>query len=1006
MTTHRNTNASAWQSSASSLSTTINYTAGKSNRKAIACAVSRTGYPANTPAYNGAAMAPVDGASINARGWYLCAYELAGFDTGNRTISLSLGGTHSNCCLFVIAADTDSATPIYVRDVGLGDGASAMPTLVALLDSADADLLVGFGAVVDTELDGEAYTVQGGSLTLRTARGDSSDYAAASGTAAGSDGEVAAFLGIQNTNVSDWAMLAVSLADSEAGGPAAELEGDAAAQAGATGQMEAQAAALEGAAAGQASAAGALAADVPAGTVTFDCAVGTVGVATRGVDYDGADAASPGFRLQWDYSLDGGSTWAGWQDTGVDAARMLMDTPAALGGAWAPGSVITLKLRAANDAGAGAASGPKKFRLHQVWHRPGVALFAPNATTGHAAAGYDVTPQETLSGPLSTGGTDRLVLAFQDTAYGRPEASPDTYIHDFLYDDALATKVLSYYCPSGRRGAYAGGTELFFLADPPTGQHTARFEWVSPTIERSTWIAVWAVQRAHQADPIASTKARLLPAASLYPGIDDESQYDEAYDFFDDSSYQSLHVRDVPASYDELILSCNGTYGQTSVSGGGSDANEFGEAGVAGANWGSHTGSPPRNTAHLPYDTHLVPFVGCGAGAEDTVRVAAYDVGQVPATMPLHRQWWHESVNQGWGAIVGVAIRPSPNMIHTLSAPLARTTGVTWQCYSECNHGRVLVAITAQSDPEPTALQIQQHLETGSSGYAGTFLLLDAREMAEGEVAATGGTVSDSTGAVAAGARRLSAAYEPQQGFLGGTGDLGASIHLDIDVQEPIELAGGAVTITLGGASFTTEVRMIGAAGGVVTADGVLSTQTRFSGAALAQALAATLMTTGIPVIGAAQGLAAAGAAITLQIRMAGGAVVAAVVTGDLTAGGTGMSGGAQSSAFGAAALSTGIPVVGAALVVASVDGTLISPTPLEGVAASVTAGLGSLDTAITLQGEALTQVLGGGDFTVYVRFAAGALALAAAGGILAGSIYAPTPERTWDIEGEERVWE
>lgn len=514
----------------------------------------------------------------------------------------------------------------------------------------------------------------------------------------------------------------------------------------------------------------------PIGDLTFDCAAGHNALAIRGIAYDGGDETSSGFKLQYNTSTDGGDNWDGWTDFDDDYQYYLEDTPQGIGGSWSAGDVITVKLRAVNDSGNGDETAPQSYKLHETWHRTGARRYNPSTTVGFAAAGYDVTTVSTMSGPLTTGGTDRLVLAFHDTAYGEPVSDPDTYLHDFSYAGDAAVKHRTYFDPSGRRGPYAGGDELFYLTNPDTGQNTGQFTWTNPTSgQRSTWMVVTALELIEQNSPIAATKMRMATGAqsnSAYPGISDGYQQDATYDNYDDSQYMSLHVRDVPASYDELILSFNGTYGQSDYTG-ATDQNEFGEAGTTGASWSSQTSSGPRNVVKTPYDSNLVPYAGCGAGAEDYVRAAAYLPGTIPSDMPLHIQRWKESVEEGWGAIMAVVLRPSPNMISSLSVTSASTGSINWQCTTKCNHSSVMLAVYDDADPDPTAQQLWDEIYGAGSDYSGTLLIVDEHALTNGDVSATGGTISDSLAGLAFGDYKLAAAYVNWQGQVNPTNNLG-----------------------------------------------------------------------------------------------------------------------------------------------------------------------------------------------------------------------------------------
>ncbi len=958
----------------------------------------------------------------------------------------------------------------------------------ATCDSTSGQIAVGLAFTFDVGAYGEGYVASlTGSGNTNTAQDGDGNRGVTQGTLAVSGASVAATCLTNNSsgNTTGYAFV-VSLTDAGGGGAAAELEGDAAATATATGDLDtgiplsgaaagaatasgdialpgaalegdaaAESAAagdldtgipLSGSAAAQATATGGLAGDPPEGEVTFDCAVGHDALALRNMSYDGADTGSGGFRLQYAYAINAGS-YSAWQD-------MTLGSYAGFAWSWyltgqwpfqfnddgdpfTPGDKISVKMRAANDGGSGLPSDEKTFRLHEDWHRTGTKRYKPSAGVGHAAAMWDVVATNPIQGPLTTAGTDCAVFAGTSVAYGAAGDDPeDALVHTFSYDGVQATKLWSY--PSAPasgdtlrdENGGCGGTEGFIITAADgfaVGAKTARFDWVDPTDARSLAFCVQAMSFVHQASPIASFKTRKAPVDYVEvdaPVAGVNIALDATYDDQVENSNYNFHNPDIPASYDELILSYHETYGSIDTDAtSGSVANSPGQA---SSGWtGGGATSPRRLHDHNPMSptTNLTYHCGAGAGQEDYNGLALWDDGAIPQSMPLHTQRYYYGLIHDWGSITGIAIRPSPNMVHTPSAPIANTSAIGWQCTSECNHGRILVAVTAQSDPEPTGPQVQSQINNASSDYSGTFLLVDAKTLSEGDVAATGGTVTDAAAGVTVGARRLTLVYESQQAFEGGTADLATPVHLNITVTEAAQLegaaagqasssgalttalplAGAAVTLTTANGSITTAIQAAGLAVGIVTSDGVLTTQTRLGGAALVEAVATALASTGIPLQGVAELLADANAGLSIQIRFEGEATNEALAAGNLTVASDLMAD-AVAAAAAAGTVTTGIPIEGAALVVASADGGLDGAIAIEGAAASISAALGSLDASIILRGDAALQALAGADLDAYIRFAGGALAQAAATGALAGTAYTPSPTRTLAIPAEVRV--
>lgn len=167
-------------------------------------------------------------------------------------------------------------------------------------------------------------------------------------------------------------------------------------------------------------------------------------------------------------------------------------------------------------------------------------------------------------------------------------------------------------------------------------------------------------------------------------------------------------------------------------------------------------------------------FAGDGnVGQQVAISVADFD--DCAPSFPLHDQVWRNltSFNAYWASGYAIALRPSPNMISSLSVTSASTGSINWQCAIECNHSSVMLAVYDDADPDPTAQQLWDEIYGTGSDYSGTLLIVDEHALASGDVSATGGTISDSLAGLAFGDYKLAAAYVNWQGQVNPTNNLG-----------------------------------------------------------------------------------------------------------------------------------------------------------------------------------------------------------------------------------------
>lgn len=540
----------------------------------------------------------------------------------------------------------------------------------------------------------------------------------------------------------------------------------------------------------------------PAGDITgFDCAVGTNALAVRNVIYDGSDKTSSGFEVQWRAAVNGGS-YGSWTSSGEPNA--VNNWPFQIGGSWSPGDIITVQLRTSNDAGLGSSSAELSFKLHESWHRTGVKPGYTVGTTlgtskGYAANGWDVVAPTHYEGTLTvpSGAQDSAVFVALDTSYAQPN-NEIGWTNDVTYNGTPVTKIISHgeISPGVTEGAGIrregdGGFEAFLETGFSAGGHTLEFDWVDPLDQRSLEFVALIMLHVHQSTPLGGQRLRLWPNTdqSGNDGVDDVGTFGS--DDFSVSTNTRFTIPSVAASLDEFVLSVAGFYGSGGNTAGTWSGNNFGEAAV-GSDWSAGNNSTPRPGTspnfNGPFTTGLTMFAGDGnVGQQVAISVADFD--DCAPSFPLHDQVWRNltTFSVYWASGYAITFRPTPEMISSAAVTLATTEQVNWQCATEVNHGRILSAITLQSDPVPTAAQIRDEIDGTSTttAYTGAWLATDTKIPTNGEVPAAGGTFTDTiTSTQAPGDYRLSLVYETWQGALSQYDNLGTAQAVNFTITD------------------------------------------------------------------------------------------------------------------------------------------------------------------------------------------------------------------------------
>jgi hypothetical protein len=195
-----------------------------------------------------------------------------------------------------------------------------------------------------------------------------------------------------------------------------------------------------------------------------------------------------------------------------------------------------------------------------------------------------------------------------------------------------------------------------------------------------------------------------------------------------------------------------------------------------------------------------------------------------------------------------------------------------------------------------------------------------------------------------------------------------------------IMAAAAAVVIATAAGTLTLPINLSGVAAAVSAVTGALDTQTQFSGAATGQAGGSGDLSTAIQLVGAVSVVAAAdgelGDAFTALYSDAQGEAVA---SGDLTTQ-IRLDAAAVVQALAAAGLATGISLAGNATIVVTATGSM---PELIGTAIAQGNATGSLTTEIRLDAVAVVEALASAGLVTQIKLAGAAQTIAAASGAL-----------------------
>lgn len=201
-----------------------------------------------------------------------------------------------------------------------------------------------------------------------------------------------------------------------------------------------------------------------------------------------------------------------------------------------------------------------------------------------------------------------------------------------------------------------------------------------------------------------------------------------------------------------------------------------------------------------------------------------------------------------------------------------------------------------------------------------------------------------------------------------------------------VAMAGAALGVASASGALTTDIPLSGAAVATSSASGSMEAQVSLSGAALAQAVSSALLSTGIVMTAAAVAQAAAQGTLITAIQMLGSAQAQAGGSGSLTTSTGGLEGNAQASASAAASLTAEIRLAGAAVAQASASGALAGASiDLAGAAVATAYAGADLTVTIALTAQALASAIASGGLTTQIVLQANATARAAAGASLFG---------------------
>lgn len=183
-------------------------------------------------------------------------------------------------------------------------------------------------------------------------------------------------------------------------------------------------------------------------------------------------------------------------------------------------------------------------------------------------------------------------------------------------------------------------------------------------------------------------------------------------------------------------------------------------------------------------------------------------------------------------------------------------------------------------------------------------------------------------------------------------------------ITSGINLAGAASGVASGAGSLSTGIAAVGSEASIASVSGALTTSIALIGAELTVATASGSMTTNIGLAGSSASIATASANLTAGNGLSGGAVANATASGALSSNIT-LSGAAIAQALAQAGLSTQIKAAGSAVGNTSGQGGLSTQINAAGAVADVATAQGALGTVIVLTGAALGVAQASGVLTI-----------------------------------------